>query len=487
MTQKQYRRANGAVFLVMVVIVGYFALSMVASALFESSSTWRTYLQAAVSVIALIAIIVCYIGKKDGKAVGIIMSVAATVAYTVITLVGNTEGTYAYGFAILVASMAYLNVRLVVCGNAVIFLANVLRLVTRLGSLDEAALSANVLAILIIILIACASIWVTRLLIRFNVENVEEISEAAKIQAENARKMNLVAENVMDHFDEAMEKLDNLQNSIDTSNFAMQNIADSTESTAEAIQRQADMCADIQTTTDKVEKGTKEMISSSKRTEETVEEGAQVVKVLKEQAESVEQASQGTVEVIEKLVEKVAEVQNFVGSILNIATQTNLLALNASIEAARAGEAGRGFAVVAEEIRQLSEQTQEASNNITNIISELNNDTKRANESISASVASVRKQGELIESTREKFERVNLEVSDLTRNINNTESLINEILEATTIISENITHLSATSEEVAASSTEGMRTSSTTVEDMRQCKAILEAIYTLAQDLKANG
>ena len=43
-----------------------------------------------------------------------------------------------------------------------------------------------------------------------------------------------------------------------------------------------------------------------------------------------------------------------------ISRQTNLLALNASSEAARAGEAGKGFAVVAEEVRKLSEATNEA-------------------------------------------------------------------------------------------------------------------------------
>jgi methyl-accepting chemotaxis protein len=189
---------------------------------------------------------------------------------------------------------------------------------------------------------------------------------------------------------------------------------------------------------------------------------------------------------IAKLTDKVTEVQSFVGSILSISNQTNLLALNASIEAARAGEAGRGFAVVAEEIRQLSEQTKEASNNITTIIDELNTDTKRAGEIIGESVASVKKQSELIESTGNKFEVVNTEVASLSRNIDITEELINEILKATSNISESITHLSATSEEVAASSSEGLRTSETTVENMKECRRILESIYMLAKDLKAS-
>lgn len=61
----------------------------------------------------------------------------------------------------------------------------------------------------------------------------------------------------------------------------------------------------------------------------------------------------------EELVEVSYEVSRIVEGVKQIAEQTNLLALNAAIEAARAGEYGRGFAVVAEEIRKLSDNTQE--------------------------------------------------------------------------------------------------------------------------------
>jgi methyl-accepting chemotaxis protein len=128
-----------------------------------------------------------------------------------------------------------------------------------------------------------------------------------------------------------------------------------------------------------------ELTSSAANSIREAAAGQQAVVKTQEAFDEVRRGAQRAVDSITALAARSDAVATIISSIDEIADQTNLLALNAAIEAARAGEHGRGFAVVASEIRKLAERSAASTHEISGILSNVQSETREAQDVIRAS------------------------------------------------------------------------------------------------------
>jgi methyl-accepting chemotaxis protein len=145
---------------------------------------------------------------------------------------------------------------------------------------------------------------------------------------------------------------------------SLNGVSTQVQSVAAAIEEMATGIGSISTNSEAVVEGAMSAQSETTSGKDIIQETAQNMRQISE-------AVNHSVNRVQALVKTSDEIAGMVGSIEKIASQTNLLALNATIEAARAGDAGKGFAVVANEVKNLANQTQKATETITENISSL--------------------------------------------------------------------------------------------------------------------
>jgi methyl-accepting chemotaxis protein len=114
-----------------------------------------------------------------------------------------------------------------------------------------------------------------------------------------------------------------------------------------------------------------DVASASQRTVEVSRTGRQAVDATIGSMTQIKARVEGIAENILALSEQTQQIGEIIATVNDIAAQSNILALNASVEAARAGEYGKGFAVVAVEVRNLAEQSRQATGQVKAILSDI--------------------------------------------------------------------------------------------------------------------
>lgn len=239
-------------------------------------------------------------------------------------------------------------------------------------------------------------------------------------------------------------------------------LAESIEKVADSINAITDIFSQVYNLNDRGSDAINLLIQKSKEEDEAVKEAEINIKDMDESSQKIS--------VILDTVEQISD-------------QTNLLALNASIEAARSGEYGRGFAVVAEEIRKLADESAKSTEQIKELISAIEDRSKKAVKSMEISKKIAGEQNNIVNEAGKIFKELSDTIRKLAGNIETIEALNRDMNLKKDAIVSMIGAIQESAEEISAVSQETSASYQEILFSVNQLKEHSQTLSNLAEEL----
>lgn len=292
---------------------------------------------------------------------------------------------------------------------------------------------------------------------------IKEITDNAKALLEASQLLGTAADNTNGTMKDVRTAVSQV---VDNSQIQAEN----SQSTSEQMKIMGDNITETSNEAELLSGNAASMQSSSEKASKTLLSLRQINEDVKKIIGEVQEQTNRTNE----SVKKIQAATTFINS---IAEDTGLLSLNASIEAARAGDSGRGFAVVAEQIKNLSEQSNESSKEIEATAEVLRADSEKAVQAMQQMQEIIASQSESMQETQQVVAEVIEEIASSMKSIaqikessGRLEGARNEVLQA-------VEHLS----EISA---ENLDSTKSTYEQTEIVADTFKQVYNSADELK---